>query len=183
LVKGGSGGPWSRINKVLVKILAAVLVAVVFFCVSRNSLADQAVSTVQSAERWAEIAKIRLQTARDYERQAENAFRVNVNSFETGDLLGYSGDERFLASSNYQMASRHWEKAATAYRFAGDSANAKIARDNVDRASEAAKRTLREGIDLYMQAIGQYEATNNLDKKITALEKVARNLERLMEMK
>jgi tetratricopeptide (TPR) repeat protein len=182
LVKGVSGGPWSPINKVLMKILAAVLVAVVFSCVSRNSLADQAVSTLRRAERWAEIARIRLQTAREHERQG--AFRVNdVNKFEIGDLLDFSGDERFLASQNYQMAIQHWEKAATAYRFAGDSDNAKIARENVDRASEAAKRTLREGIDLYMQAKEQYEATNNLDKKITALEKVARNLERLMEMK
>jgi hypothetical protein len=98
LVKGISYGPWRLINKVLMKILAAVLVAVVFSCVSCNCLADQAGSTLQSAERWSDIAKIRLQTARDHERQADNAFRVNpVNSFETGDLLDFSGDERFLA--------------------------------------------------------------------------------------
>ena len=53
----------------------------------------------------------------------------------------------------------------------------------MNRSLEAAKRTLAEGIDLHMRAKDQYQAADNLGKKIQALEKIARNRELLMEMK
>jgi len=47
----------------------------------------------------------------------------------------------------------------------------------------AARRALREGAELYRMAEEQFDSVNNLERKIMALKKSARNIERLMEMK
>jgi hypothetical protein len=170
----------AAINKALMKMFAGVVVAVVLSCVSGYCFADQILRAHQSAEDWDHIAKIRSQIATDHDLQGNGS---GANSFATvGDLLDFYGDEKFLAYENYQTASQDWEKAARAYQSAGDSIKAKEARDNVSRSLEAAKRTLTEGVDLHMRANDQYQAVNNLSKKIQALEKAARNRERLIEM-
>ncbi len=128
---------------------------------------------------------MRFQIARDHELQVEQTCKGDgAISFENlGDLLDFCGDEKIIASENYQKASQDWEKAASAYQSAGDSLRAKEATDNVSTALEAVKRTISEGGDLYVRAKDQHEATNNLNKKIQSLEKAAGNFERLMEMK
>ena len=171
----------TTINKALMKMFARLVVALVLSCVSGYCLADQSLSARQSAEEWEYIAKIRSQIATDHDLQGNG---TGANSFATvGDLLDFYGDEKFLAYENYQTASQDWEKAATAYQSTGDSIKAKQARDNMSRSLEAAKRTLAEGVDLHMRANDQYQAANNLSKKIQALEKAVRNRERLIEMK
>jgi len=163
------------------KIFVRVAVAVALSCVSGYCLADQILSAQQNAEDWEYIAQIRSQIATEHDLQGNGS---GANSFATvGDLLDFYGDEKFLAYENYQTASQNWEKAARAYQSAGDSIKAKQARDNISRSLEAAKRVLAEGVDLHMRAKDQYQAANNLSKKIQALEKVARNRERLIEIK
>ena len=171
--------------RAFLRMFAGVVVTVVLFWVSTNILAGQRVSVMQSAERWAEIANMRLQIARNHELQAEQAFKGNAAmSFETpGDLLDFCGDEKFTASENYQKASQDWENAAKAYESTGDSVGAKKARENASIALEAAKRTISEGSDLYLRAKDQHAATNDLSKQIQSLEKATRNFERLMKMK
>jgi hypothetical protein len=170
----------TTINKALMKMFARLVVALVLSCASGYCLAGQSLSA-QSAEEWEYIAKIRSQIATDHDLQGNG---TGANSFATlGDLLDFYGDEKFLAYENYQTASQDWEKAATAYQSTGDSIKAKQARDNMSRSLEAAKRTLAEGVDLHMRANDQYQAANNLSKKIQALEKAVRNRERLIEMK
>jgi hypothetical protein len=166
-------------------MFAGAVVAVVSFWVSTYTLAGQSLNVLQNAEHWEEIANMRLQIARDHELQAEQAYKGNgAMSFGTlGDLLDFCGDEKIIASENYQMASQNWEKAARAYQSTGDSVKAKKARENVSTSLEAAKRTSSEGGDLYLRAKDQHEATNNLNKKIQSLEKATRNFERLMKMK
>jgi hypothetical protein len=177
----------SKAPKAPLQKLAAVVLAVFFSCVFTSyCLADPILSSQQqSAEDWESIAKIRLQIAMERDFQGEKAFNESgANSFETvGDWLEFYGDEKFLAYSNYQMASQNWERAARTYQSAGDSIKAKKARENVSKSLEAAKRALAEGADLHMKAKDQYQAANNLGKKILALEKAVRNRERLMEMK
>ena len=80
---------------------------------------------------------------------------------------------------NYQKASQLWDKAAAAYTSAGASREAKIARDSMKAATAAAKRALGDGVYLHIKAKEQYEGSNNLIKQVNALEKAARNLERL----
>ena len=46
-------------------------------------------------------------------------------------------------------------------------------------ATAAAKRALGDGVYLHIKAKEQYEGSNNLIKQVNALEKAARNLERL----
>ena len=178
---------WRPVTTAPLQKLAVVLVAIVFLCIATSyyCLADQISSAQQSAEDWATIANIRWQIAMEYDLQGEKSFNGSgANSLDTlGDSLDFYGDEKFLASQNYQTASQDWEKAARAYQSMGDSSNAKRARENASRSWGAAKRTLAEGFDLHMRAKDQYQAANDLGKKIQVLEKAARNRERLMEMK
>jgi hypothetical protein len=176
---------WSLFVKAYTLKLAGVVVAVFFCCVvTRHCLAAPGVSSMQTAERWADIAKIRQQIASDHAIQSANIANGNgSNSLDAGDLLDLAGDEIFLAAENYQIASQQWNKAATAYTSAGAPDDARKARENGNRAIAAAKRALSDGFYFHTKAKEQYEATNNLDKKMNALAKAARNLERLMEMK
>ncbi len=72
---------------------------------------------------------------------------------------------------------------AKAYETIGVAKRLDKARSDADRALEAAKRTLQEGSNLHIRAAKEYGSTNNLERKIEALEKAARNLEHLMNMK
>jgi hypothetical protein len=177
---------WPLFTKAHTLRLAGVVVAVFFSCAVfiGNCLAAQGLSSMQTAEYWEDIAKIRLQVAQDHEIQSGDiASGISPNTLDAGDLLDLVGDERFLAAENYRMASQQWDKAAMAYASAGASVEAKKARENVKIAFAAAKRTLTDGVYFHMKAKEQYQATNNVIKKINALDKAARNLERLMEMK
>lgn len=169
----------------LIKIFAAAVVAVVLFCASTYSLENPSLSLSETAEQWEAIAKMRFQIARDHELQAEQTYKRNgAIGFENfGDLLDFCGDEKIIASENYQKASQNWEKAAKAYQSTGDSSRAEEARENTSTALEAAKRTIREAGDLYVRAKDQHAATNNLNKEIQSVEKAAGNFERLMELK
>ena len=165
----------------LANLVAALLLPCLF---TSDCLATQHLNSLEAAEQWEAIAKIRLQLADDHERMSENrATGDGQNSLDTGDLLNLAGDDKFLAAENYQSASRHWDKAATAYTSAGASESAKTARDKAKTAIALAKRALHDGVQSYIKAKEQYERTNVLDKKMAALDKIARNLERLMEMK
>jgi hypothetical protein len=87
---------------------------------------------------------------------------------------------RLHGSSNCYLNCGVSGRARTA---AGTTADAKKARENADAALAAAKRALTDGVYFHMKAKEQYDAINNLDKKMNALDKAARNLEGLMEMK
>ncbi|MBI2090100.1 MAG: hypothetical protein HYT78_15405 [Deltaproteobacteria bacterium] len=167
---------------------AIAMGALCSFLVSYSD-AGESSGSLQEAEQWEEVAKIRSQAARGHELQAENRREEflrqgsAVGSTAVGDSLDGAGDEKYLAADDYQKASKHWERAARAYKTAGDSEKAKNALEHARSAWEAAKRNLREGADLHRMGEEQFESANNLDKKIQALKKAARNIERLMEMK
>lgn len=166
---------------------ASRVIALLPLCVFSYGFAGM--SGQQEAEKWEEIAEIRLKAAKAHELQAESkreqAFtaRGTSSSFTVGDVLDGAGDEKFLASEEYQKASKQWEKAAKAYRTMDESDKAKIAAENAGVAWEAAKRTLREGAEFYKMAEAQFDNVRDLDKQVKTLKKLARNIEKLMEMK
>ena len=141
------------------------------------------------AELWGEIADIRFEAAKGHDLQSnirkEAAFRARgaYDPVTPGDELDIAGDEKYLASEDYQIATKHWEKAAKGFRTLVEIDKARNSKENAIAAWEAAKRTLREAIQIHRMAQEYYEATNNLEKKTAVLGKMARNLERLMEMK
>jgi len=141
------------------------------------------------AELWGEIADIRIEAAKGHDLQSnirkEAAFRArgSYDPSTPGDELDIAGDEKYLASEDYQTATKHWEKAAKGFKTLVELSKAKNAQENALDTWEAAKRTLREAIQIHRMAQEYYEATNNLEKKTAVLGKIARNLERLMEMK
>ena len=176
------------INKMFQRISAGLVIAVGLFSVLPPGYSEELIAG-ESPKQWEEIASIRLQVATDLEFQAQNkkieAIKLeSTNSYEAaGDVLDGAGDDKFSASENYQKASKYWQKVAEAYKTAGEETKANEARDSADTTWEAAKRTLSEGAKLHKTAEELYEYDNNLEKKIGALKKVARNLERLLEMK
>jgi hypothetical protein len=141
------------------------------------------------AELWGEIADIRIEAAKGHDLQSnirkEAAFRArgSYDPSTPGDELDIAGDEKYLASEDYQTATKHWEKAAKGFKTLVELSKARNAQENALDTWEAAKRTLREAIQIHRMAQEYYEATNNLEKKTAVLGKIARNLERLMEMK
>jgi tetratricopeptide (TPR) repeat protein len=141
------------------------------------------------ADLWAEIADIRLEAAKGHDLQSsirkDTAFRARASydPVTPGDELDIAGDEKYLASEDYQSATKHWEKAAKGFKTLAELDKARNAKENAAMAWEAARRTLREAIQIHRMAQEYYEATNNLEKKTVVLGKIARNLERLMEMK
>jgi tetratricopeptide (TPR) repeat protein len=141
------------------------------------------------ADLWAEIADIRFEAAKGHDLQSnirkDTALRVRASydPVTPGDELDIAGDQKYLASEDYQTATKHWEKAAKGFKTLAELDKARYAKDNAAMAWEAARRTLREAIQIHRMAQDYYEATNNLEKKTVVLGKIARNLERLMEMK
>jgi tetratricopeptide (TPR) repeat protein len=142
------------------------------------------------AELWGEIAEIRFQAARGHDLQSdirkEAAFRArgSYDPITPGDELEIAGDEKYLASEDYQTATRHWEKAAKVFsKTLDEPGRARSAKENAAVAWEAAKRSLREAIQIHRMAQEYYEATNDLEKKTAVLGKIARNLERLIEIR
>jgi tetratricopeptide (TPR) repeat protein len=143
----------------------------------------------EEADLWAEIADIRFEAAKGHDLQSnirkETALRArgSYDPVTPGDELDMAGDEKYLASEDYQTATKHWEKAARGFRTLVELDKARTAKENAATAWEAARRTLREAIQIHRMAQDYYEATNNLEKKTAVLGKIARNLERLMEIK
>jgi hypothetical protein len=141
------------------------------------------------ADLWAEIADIRFESAKGHDLQSnmrkDAAFRARAayDPVTPGDELDIAGDEKYLASEDYQTATKHWDKAAKGFRTLVELDKARNAKENAAIAWEAAKRSLGEAIQVHRMAQEYYEATNNLEKKTVVLGKIARNLERLMEMK
>ena len=167
------------------KISIGLIIVVVLFSVLSHSYAEE--SALGSAEQWEDMALLRMETARGHELQAkgknESAFKDGVGNYETiGEVLTGAGDEKLFASEEYQKASEHWKKVVGAYKTVGEVQKAEAAQDKADSVWEAAKRTLRESVDLYKIAAAHYENGNNLAKNIEALKSVARNLESLVEM-
>jgi len=143
----------------------------------------------ESAEKWEELASIQLEVATGYDSEAEarikEAFQYwsPPDSGVAADLLNRAGDNKFIAFESYQKANTNWENAARAYGTARDDIRAMEARGNAVKSKEAAKRTLREGTEIYKAAANMYESTSNLEKKWEVIGKLARNIERLMGLK
>jgi tetratricopeptide (TPR) repeat protein len=173
--------------KTLISLAAVILMIVATllpsYAAEKSGIRDD------ETELWAEIASIRFQAAKGHDLQGdiskEAAFRprTSYDPVTPGDELDIAGDEKYFASEDYQAATKHWEKAARGFRAAGELDKAKSAKENAATAWEAARRTLREGIQIHKMAQEYYEAANNLEKKTAVLGKIARDLERLIEIK
>ncbi len=173
-----------RFANKIVRLAAATLLA---SALSHGYAADNS-GARDEAELWEEIAYVRFQVAKGHDLQGdirkEGAFNPRGPYDVTpGDQLDMAGDEKYWAAEDYQTATKHWEKAAKGFRAAGELDNARNATEHADTAWEAARRTLREGIEIHKMAQEYYETANNLEKKTAVLGKVARNLERLIDMK
>lgn len=166
-------------NQVLHAITGGLILFVVFLSMLSHSYAEEP-GAQESPKEWEELASIRLQAAIGHESRAEQ--KEALMNGTAGEALMGAGDEKVLASGNYNTATEHWKKAAKAYEVIGDAANVQRTQNNADTAWEAAKRTLREGADLHMRAAKQYGDANNLNEKIKALEKLASDLEAVMKM-
>ncbi|MGH7771266.1 MAG: hypothetical protein ACREQA_03435 [Candidatus Binatia bacterium] len=174
-----------RFPKKVLGLASAILLASTLL----HSYAAEQSGGQDEAELWDKVAYVRLQVATGYDLQGdsrkEGAFRARGRDdlLTSGDELDIAGDEKYLASEAYQLATKHWEKAAKGFRAVDELDKARDAMGNADAAWEAARRTLREGIEIHKMAQEYYQTVNNLEKKTAVLGKVARNLELLIQMK
>ena len=179
-------GVQKRLTAKIVPLAAAILLLPMTALYSYG--AEPFPAKADDAGVWAEIAYVRFQAAQGYDLQSDNrkqaAFGVRGprDPAIPGDELDLAGDEKYLACEEYQRAAKHWEKAAQLYQSSVGSDKASGAKENAAAAWQAAKRTLLESTELYRMAEEYYEAANDLPKRTTVLGKIARNLERLMEI-
>src|SRR5919198_599038 len=172
-------GVVKQFSRNVVMLEAATLLMFTF----SYSYSAEKVGSQDEAQLWDEIASVRFQAARGQDFLGNSTKEVALSgSVMPGDELDSAGDKKYLAFEDYQMATTHWEKAAKGFRTAGDMSKARNAMENADAAWEAARASLRDGTEIYRIAL-QYYGTTNLEKKSALLRKIARNLERLIEIK
>jgi hypothetical protein len=172
-------GVVKQFSRNVVMLEAATLLMFTF----SYSYSAEKVGSQDEAQLWDEIANVHFQAARGQDFLGNSTKEVALSgSVMPGDELDSAGDKKYLAFEDYQMATTHWEKAAKGFRTAGDMSKARNAMENADAAWEAARASLRDGTEIYRIAL-QYYGTTNLEKKSALLRKIARNLERLIEIK
>ena len=172
-------GVIKQFSRNVVMLEAATLLMFTF----SYSYSAEKVGSQDEAQLWDEIANVHFQAARGQDFLGNSTKEVALSgSVMPGDELDSAGDKKYLAFEDYQMATTHWEKAAKGFRTAGDMSKARNAMENADAAWEAARASLRDGTEIYRIAL-QYYGTTNLEKKSALLRKIARNLERLIEIK
>jgi hypothetical protein len=172
----------SAIKKFSRSVVALEAATLLMFTFSYSYSAEK-VESQDEAQLWDEIANVRFQAARGHDFLGNSTREGALSgSVMPGDELDSAGDKKYLAFEDYQMATTHWEKAAKGFRTAGDMSKARNAMENADAACEAARASLRDGVEIYRIAL-QYYGTGNLEKKTALLRKIARNLERLIEIK
>jgi hypothetical protein len=168
-----------KFSRNVVMLEAATLLMFTF----SYSYSAEKVGSQDEAQLWDEIASVRFQAARGQDFLGNSTKEVALSgSVMSGDELDSAGDKKYLAFEDYQLATTHWEKAAKGFRTAGEMSKARNAMENADAAWEAARASLRDGTEIYRIAL-QYYGTANLEKKSALLRKIARNLERLIEIK
>ena len=113
------------------------------------------------------------------------AFRANSGdpSMTPGDQLDAAGDLKFWAFEEYQTAMKQWEKIANGIRPGGATDRARGAKNNADIAWEACKNALNDAVEIHRRAQEYFESGDNLERKTAVLSKLARNLERLVDLK
>ena len=172
-------GVIKQFSRNVVMLEAATLLMFTF----SYSYSAEKVGSQDEAQLWDEIANVHFQAARAQDFLGNSTKEVALSgSVMSGDELDSAGDKKYLAFEDYQMATTHWEKAAKGFRTAGDMSKARNAMENADAAWEAARASLRDGTEIYRIAL-QYYGITNLEKKSALLRKIARNLERLIEIK
>jgi hypothetical protein len=136
-----------------------------------------------------EIADVHFQIARGHDAlgNVKKDAALGAISGEApvnpGDQLDAAGDLKFWAFEEYQNATKQWEKIAKSIPAGRQLIRAKAARDNAETAWDACKRALTEAVELHRRAQEYFETGNNLDRKTAVLSKLARNLERLVDLK
>ncbi len=136
-----------------------------------------------------EIAYIHFQVARGHDEQGdirtERAYRERAanDSGTPGDDLDLAGDEKYSASQEYQIAMKQWQKAAKGLGSTTNLDKLRIMQESADAAWEATKRSLRQAIVIHRKAVEYFENGNDIERKTAVLAKLARNLERLADLK
>ena len=136
-----------------------------------------------------EIAYVHFQIARGNDALGNNkkdlalGAQASDTGLSAGDELEAAGDLKFQAFQEYQAAMKQWERIAKSVRPGGKMDRAKAAMDNADIAWDACKRALNEAVEIHRRAGEYFETGNNLERKTAVLGKLARNLERLLDLK
>jgi hypothetical protein len=78
---------------------------------------------------------------------------------------------------------KQWDKAAKGLGPTTDLDKLRLMRESADAAWEDSKRSLRQAIVIHRKALEYFQNMNDIEKKTAVLAKLARNLERLADLK
>lgn len=136
-----------------------------------------------------EIASLHFQIGRGHDAvgsaRKDAAFKERAPDayVNPGDELDGAGDLKFWAFEEYQTAMKQWEKIAKSIEPGSEIISAQTAVANAAIAWDSCKRALDEAIDIHRRAQEYFESVNNLERKTAVLVKLARNLQRRLDLK
>lgn len=170
-------------------LLLFLLMATLFSGTLRGNFAAEKFPGSEETDLREEIASLHLQIARGHDAlgsaRKDAAFRERDPDayVNPGDELDAAGDLKFSAFEEYQTAMKQWEKIAKSIGLEGKIISARTAMGNADIAWDSCKRALDEAIEFHRRAQDYFESTNNLERKTAVLGKLARNLQRRLDLK
>lgn len=163
------------------------VIGTLFSAVSATDAADKA-SARDESELREELAYLHFQIGRGHDSvaNAKNSALLTNQAAPTvnpGDELDSAGDLKFWAFEAYQRSTKEWDKSAKSFRPSDKNIRAQAALENGDIAWEAGKRALNDAIQFHRRAQEYFENVNNVERRTAVLSKLARNLQRLLDLK
>jgi len=136
-----------------------------------------------------EIAYLHFQIARGNDAlgsaRGDAAFREGFPDAyaSPGDELDAAADLKFAAFEEYQTAMKQWQTIVKSIGSGKGIINPQSAMANADIAWDSCKRALDEAITLHRRAQEYFDSINNIERKTAVLGKLARNLQRRLDLK
>jgi len=167
----------------------SLLMTTVFLGVLAESAAAEAFAFSEKMDLRVEIASIHFQIGRGHDalgsakKDAAFTQRAPDSEVNPGDELDVAADLKFLAFEEYLTAMKQWTTIAKSMGPGRGMINNQTATVNADIAWESCKRALDEAIAFHRQAQEYFDSVNNFERKTAVLGKLARNLQRRLDLK
>ena len=100
-----------------------------------------------------------------------------------GDELDAAADLKFSAFEEYQTAMKQWDAITKSIGSARGIINPQTAKANADVAWDSCQRALDEAIAFHRRAQEYFDSIDNIERKTAVLGKLARNLQRRLDLK
>jgi hypothetical protein len=158
-------------------------------CALPESFAAQTTAFSDKMDIRVEIAYLHFQIARG--QDALGSARGDAAFIEgppetyvsPGDELDAAADLKFSAFEEYKTAMKQWDAIAKSIGSGKAIINPQTAKANADVAWDSCQRALDEAIAFHRRAQEYFDSINNIERRTAVLGKLARNLQRRLDLK